>query len=70
MALKSFNKTFKYYFVLLNITMETVSLKMEKNFLHAIERVMSKHNYMLQFYDVDTAVAFTHGNAVVPCEGG
>ncbi len=26
--------------------METVSLKMERNFLLAIERVMSRHNYM------------------------
>jgi len=26
--------------------MESVSLKMEKNFLEAIEKVMKKHNYM------------------------
>lgn len=32
--------------VLLNITMESVSLKLETNFLNAIEKVMKKHNYM------------------------
>ncbi|MDP4039298.1 MAG: ribbon-helix-helix domain-containing protein [Candidatus Pacearchaeota archaeon] len=26
--------------------MENVSLKLEKNFLHAIEKIMKKHNYM------------------------
>ena len=26
--------------------METISLKMERNFLQAIGRIMSKHNYM------------------------
>jgi metal-responsive CopG/Arc/MetJ family transcriptional regulator len=26
--------------------MENISLKLEKNFLHAIERIMKKHNYM------------------------
>lgn len=26
--------------------MENVSLKLERNFLHAIEKVMKKHNYM------------------------
>ena len=26
--------------------MENISLKMESNFLHAIEKVMKKHNYM------------------------
>ena len=37
---------FKYYQVLHNITMENVSLKMEKGFVNAIEKVMKKHNYM------------------------
>lgn len=32
--------------VLLNITMETVSLKLEENFLVAIQKVMKKYNYM------------------------
>jgi len=36
----------KYYQVLHNITMENVSLKMEKGFVNAIEKVMKKHNYM------------------------
>ena len=26
--------------------MENISLKLEKNFLHALERIMKKHNYM------------------------
>ncbi len=26
--------------------MENVSLKLEKNFLHAVEKVMRRHNYM------------------------
>lgn len=37
---------FKYYLVLLSITMENVSLKLETNFLQAIEKIMKKHNYM------------------------
>jgi len=37
---------FKYYLLLLSITMENVSLKLEPNFLSAIEKVMKKHNYM------------------------
>jgi len=32
--------------VLLSNTMESVSLKLETNFLDAIEKVMKKHNYM------------------------
>jgi len=32
--------------VLLSITMENVSLKLEPNFLHAIEKIMRKYNYM------------------------
>jgi len=32
--------------VLPNTTMENVSLKLEKNFLHAIEEIMKKHNYV------------------------
>ena len=32
--------------MLLNTTMENVSLKLESNFLDAIEKVMKKHNYM------------------------
>ena len=39
-------KIFKYYLVLLNNTMENISLKLEKGFLNAIEKVMKKHNYM------------------------
>lgn len=41
-----FVEKFKYYLVLLNITMETVSLKIEPNFLLAINKIMKKHNYM------------------------
>lgn len=37
---------FKYYIILHNTTMENVSLKIEEGFLHAIDRVMKKHNYM------------------------
>ncbi|VVB84032.1 Putative nickel-responsive regulator [uncultured archaeon] len=37
---------FKYYLVLLSNTMESVSLKLEPNFLNAIEKIMKKHNYM------------------------
>ena len=37
---------FKYYLVILSITMESVSLKLETNFLQAIEKIMRKHNYM------------------------
>lgn len=37
---------FKYYLVLLSITMENVSLKLEPNFLIAINKIMKKHNYM------------------------
>lgn len=36
---------FIYYLVLLNIIMETVSLKLEDSFLHDIERTMKKHRY-------------------------
>lgn len=32
--------------VILSITMENVSLKLETNFLQAIEKIMKKHNYM------------------------
>ena len=41
-----FTEIFKYYLVLLGITMENVSLKLETNFLQAIEKIMKKHNYM------------------------
>jgi len=37
---------FKYYLVLPNNTMESVSLKIEGNFLQAINEVMKKHHYM------------------------
>ena len=36
----------KYYLVLHSIIMENISLKMEKGFVNAIEKVMKKHNYM------------------------
>ena len=36
----------RYYLVLHNITMENISLKMEKGFVNAIEKVMKRHNYM------------------------
>ena len=39
-------KIFKYYLILPNTTMENISLKIEKNFLEAIEKIMSRHNYM------------------------
>ena len=40
------NEKLKYYMVVLSSKMENVSLKLEKNFLDAIEKVIRKHNYM------------------------
>ena len=37
---------FKYYLVLLNTTMENVSLKLETNFVKELEKVMKKNKYM------------------------
>ena len=39
-------ESLKYYLLLPSITMENISLKLERGFLHAIEKVMKKHNYM------------------------
>ena len=36
---------FIYYLVLLSYTMEAVSLKLEDEFLHDIEKTMKKHRY-------------------------
>jgi metal-responsive CopG/Arc/MetJ family transcriptional regulator len=41
-----FLEKFKYYLVLLGITMESISLKLEPAFLNAIKKIMKKHNYM------------------------
>ena len=47
LRIKSLQKTikFKYYLILLCI-MENVSLKVEENFMNAINKVMKRHNYM------------------------
>ena len=41
-----FSEKFKYYLILLNNTMENVSIKLETNFLSAINKIMKKYNYM------------------------
>ena len=40
-----FCEKFIYYLVLLNSTMEAVSLKLEDEFLHDMEKTMKKHRY-------------------------
>ena len=47
LRIKSLQKTikFKYYLILLCI-MKNVSLKVEENFMNAINKVMKRHNYM------------------------
>lgn len=45
----------KYYLVLPS-SMENVSLKIERNFLDAIEKVMKKHNYMTKTEFIREAV--------------
>ena len=38
-------ETIKYYLVILGYTMETISLKMEQEFLNDIEKVMRRNRY-------------------------
>lgn len=45
LSVAAWSVKFKYYLVLLNITMESISLKMEAHFLQEIEKAMKKHNY-------------------------
>ena len=44
-GLPTITESFKYYLVLLSYTMEAVSLKLENEFLHDIEKTMKKHRY-------------------------
>ena len=50
-----FSENLKYYLVLLN-SMENISLKLERNFLNAIIKVMKKHNYVTKTEFVREAV--------------
>lgn len=46
---------FKYYLVL-HSSMENISLKLERNFLNAIMKVMKKHNYVTKTEFIREAV--------------
>ena len=50
-----FTEKFKYYLVL-HSSMENISLKLERNFLNAIMKVMKKHNYVTKTEFIREAV--------------